>query len=187
MTARVALNTGFHVGPIDRRLFGGFLEHLGRAVYGGVYDPASPRSDERGLRRDVIEALRRLQMPVVRYPGGNYVSAYDWKHTVGPRAERPRRPDYAWQSIETNQFGIGEFMSWCGAVGTAPFLAVNLGTGDAADAAALVEYCNLSAGTYWSDQRAAHGHAAPYAIELWGLGNELDGPWQAGHVPAEAG
>jgi alpha-N-arabinofuranosidase len=185
MTARVTLNTGFHVGPIDRRIFGGFLEHLGRAVYGGVYDPASPRSDERGLRRDVIEALQRLQMPVVRYPGGNYVSAYDWKHTVGPRAERPRRPDYAWQSIETNQFGIGEFMGWCGAVGTAPFLAVNLGTGDAADAAALVEYCNLPAGTSWSDQRVQHGHAKPYAIELWGLGNELDGPWQAGHVPAE--
>jgi len=185
MSARLTLNTGFHTGSIDRRIFGGFLEHLGRAVYGGVYDPGSARSDEQGLRRDVLTALSRLQMPVVRYPGGNYVSAYDWKDTVGPRSARPRRPDYAWQSIETNQFGIGEFMTWCGALGTAPFLAVNLGTGGAADAAQLVEYTNLPAGTRWSDQRVAHGRAAPYAVKLWGLGNELDGPWQAGHVPAE--
>jgi len=185
MSARLTLNTGFHVGPIDRRIFGGFLEHLGRAVYGGVYDPKSPRSDERGFRRDVIEALARMRMPVVRYPGGNYVSAYDWQDTVGPRSERPRRPDYAWQSIETNQFGIGEFMTWCSALGTSPFLAVNLGTGDAADAARLVEYCNLPEGTRWSDLRVKHGQPSPYAVKLWGLGNELDGPWQAGHVPAE--
>lgn len=185
MSARLTLHTAFHVGPIDRRIFGGFLEHIGRAVYGGIYDPKSPRSDERGFRRDVIAALGRMRMPVVRYPGGNYVSAYDWQDTVGPRAQRPRRPDYAWQSVETNQFGIGEFMTWCEALGTRPFLAVNLGTGDAADAARLVEYCNLPEGTRWSDLRVQHGHADPYAVQLWGLGNELDGPWQAGHVPAE--
>ncbi|HVZ34708.1 MAG TPA: alpha-L-arabinofuranosidase C-terminal domain-containing protein, partial [Polyangiaceae bacterium] len=150
----------------------------------GVYDPASPLSDERGFRRDVLEALRSLRMPVVRYPGGNFVSAYDWKHGVGPRAERPRRPDYAWQTIETNQFGLNEFMAWCAALATEPFLAVNLGTAGAAEAAELVEYCNLPRGTYWSDRRAAHGRADPYAVRLWGLGNELDGPWQAGHVPA---
>ncbi|HEU4582630.1 MAG TPA: alpha-L-arabinofuranosidase C-terminal domain-containing protein [Polyangiaceae bacterium] len=184
-SARLTLNTGFHVGPIDQRIFGGFLEHLGRAVYGGVYDPKSPRSDERGFRRDVLEALRRMRMPLVRYPGGNYVSAYDWKDTVGPRAARPRRPDYAWQSVESNQFGIGEFMTWCEALGTSPFLAVNLGTGDAASAGQLVEYCNLPSGTFYSDLRVQHGQASPYAVKLWGLGNELDGPWQAGHVPAE--
>jgi alpha-N-arabinofuranosidase len=184
MAAHITLNTGFHKGPIDRRIFGGFLEHLGRAVYGGVYDPACPKSDEQGLRRDVLEALAGLHMPVIRYPGGNYVSAYDWKHTVGPRSARPRRPDYAWQSIETNQFGIGEFMGFCDALGTAPMLAVNLGTAGAAEAADLVEYCNLQRGTSWADLRAEHGRAAPYGVKLWGLGNELDGPWQAGHVPA---
>lgn len=185
MTARLTLNTQFNVGPVDRRIFGGFLEHLGRAVYGGVYDPDSPLSDENGSRRDVLEALGRLQMPVVRYPGGNYVSAYDWKHTVGPKSERPRRPDYAWQSIETNQFGIGEFITWCGAAKTTPMLAVNLGIHGAAEAAELVEYCNLPGGTHWSDRRIAHGHVAPYGVKLWGLGNELDGPWQAGHVTAD--
>jgi len=157
-------------------------------VYGGVYDPKSPRSDERGFRRDVLEALRRMSMPLVRYPGGNYVSAYDWKDTVGPRASRPRRPDYAWQSVESNQFGIGEFMTWCEELGTSPFLAVNLGTGDAASAGQLVEYCNLPGGTHYSDLRAQHGQESPYAVKLWGLGNELDGPWDTDlRRPRDAG
>jgi alpha-N-arabinofuranosidase len=184
MVSTITLNTGVHVGPIDRRIFGGFLEHLGRAVYGGVYDPGNALSDQRGFRKDVLAALSKLDMPVVRYPGGNYVSAYDWRDTVGPRSERPRRPDYAWQSVETNQFGIGEFADWCDAAGTRPMLAVNLGTGTAAEAAALVEYCNLPAGTQWADARVSHGRPSPYAVELWGLGNEVDGPWQAGHAPA---
>lgn len=183
--ARLGLNTEATAGPIDRRIFGGFLEHLGRAVYSGVYDPGNPLSDEHGFRRDVIEALAPLRMPIVRYPGGNFVSAYDWKHGVGPKAERPRRPDYAWQSIETNQFGIGEFMAWCKAVQTRPMLAVNLGTERAREAGQLVEYCNLPGGTTWSDRRIEHGQREPFGVELWGLGNELDGPWQAGHVPAE--
>jgi alpha-N-arabinofuranosidase len=185
MDARLSLNTEACVGSIDRRIFGGFLEHLGRAVYGGVYDPGSPLSDARGFRSDVIEALARLHMPIVRYPGGNYVSAYDWKHTVGPKSERPRRPDYAWQSIETNQFGIGEFIEWCHALASAPMLAVNLGTEGAREAGELVEYCNLPGGTTWSDRRIAHGQREPFGVELWGLGNEVDGPWQAGHVSAD--
>jgi alpha-N-arabinofuranosidase len=185
MDARVGLNTEAQVGAVDRRIFGGFLEHLGRAVYGGVYDPGNPLSDEHGFRRDVIDAIRGLRMPVVRYPGGNYVSAYVWKHGVGPKHLRPRRPDYAWQSIETNQFGIGEFMGWCEAVRTRPMLAVNLGTEGAREAGELVEYCNLRGGTTWSDARIANGRREPFGVELWGLGNEVDGPWQAGHVPAD--
>jgi alpha-N-arabinofuranosidase len=185
MDARLSLNTELNVGAIDRRIFGGFLEHLGRAVYGGVYDPGSPLSDARGFRRDVIDALARLNMPIVRYPGGNYVSAYDWKDTVGPKSERPRRLDYAWQTIETNQFGIGEFIAWCEAAHTAPMLAVNLGTEGAKEAGQLVEYCNLPGGSAWSDRRIAHGQREPFGVRLWGLGNELDGPWQAGHVTAD--
>jgi alpha-N-arabinofuranosidase len=185
MNARISLNTELNVGAIDRRIFGGFLEHLGRAVYGGVYDPGSPLSDARGFRRDVIDALARLRMPIVRYPGGNYVSAYDWKDTVGPKSERPRRREYAWQTIETNQFGIGEFIAWCEAARTAPMLAVNLGTEGAKEAGQLVEYCNLPGGSAWSDRRIAHGQREPFGVQLWGLGNELDGPWQAGHVTAD--
>jgi alpha-N-arabinofuranosidase len=124
-------------------------------------------------------------MPVIRYPGGNFVSAYDWRHGIGPSAQRPRRPDFAWRSIESNQFGTDEFMQWCEAVGTQPMMAVNLGTGSPADAAELLEYCNLPIGTSVADQRAANGHTDPYGVKLWCLGNEMDGPWQAGHVPAE--
>ena len=182
--AEVHLHTEHRIGPVDERIFGGFLEHLGRAVYEGVFDPGSPRSDERGFRTDVIESLRALRMPVVRYPGGNFVSAYDWRDGIGPREQRPRRPDFAWRSIETNHFGTDEFMRWCDAIGTEPMLAVNLGTGTPADAAALVEYCNLQAGTAWADLRVANGRREPYGVKLWCLGNEMDGPWQAGHVPA---
>lgn len=183
--AQVRLDLDHHVGPIDRRIFGGFLEHLGRAIYGGVYDPGNPLSDEAGFRRDVLDALRSLDMPVVRYPGGNFVSAYDWRDGVGPREERRARPDFAWKSIEPNTFGVDEFLAWCRRLGTDPYMVVNLGTGSPRDAAELVEYCNLPGGTYWSDRRAAHGHPEPYGIRLWGLGNEMDGPWQAGHVSAD--
>ncbi len=183
--ATLHLDTQHHVGAIDPRIFGGFLEHLGRAVYEGVYDPGNPLSDECGFRSDVIEALRPLRMPVVRYPGGNFVSCYDWRDGIGPRERRPARPDYAWRSLETNQFGTDEFMAWCERLGTAPMMAVNLGTGDTAGAAALLEYCNMPAGTAWADRRKENGHAEPYGVKLWCLGNEMDGEWQAGHVPAE--
>jgi alpha-N-arabinofuranosidase len=182
--ANVHLDTQNQAGPIDRRVFGGFLEHMGRAVYEGIYDPGSVRSDERGFRRDVLEALRPLAMPVMRYPGGNFVSCYDWRDGIGPRESRPRRPDYAWRSIETNQFGVDEFIAWAADLGAQPMLAVNLGTAGTTDAAQLLEYCNLSGGIYWADQRRRNGHAEPYGVKLWCLGNEMDGPWQAGHVPA---
>ena len=185
MLANLHLNTQYHVGTIDRRLFGGFLEHLGRAVYGGIYDPRNPLSNEQGFRSDVIRALRPLGMALVRYPGGNFVSGYDWTDGIGPRDQRPARPDYAWRSVETNQFGTDDFMEWCQAVGTSPLMAVNLGTGSPAAAAALLEYCNLPGGTYWADRRAKHGQPEPYGVKLWCLGNEMDIDWQAGHVPAE--
>jgi len=180
----VHLDTEHHVGAIDRRIFGGFLEHLGRAIYEGVYDPGNPLSDERGFRRDVIESLRSLDMPVIRYPGGNFVSTYNWQDGVGPREKRPARPDYAWKSIESNQFGTDEFMAWCATLQAQPMLAVNLGTEGTAKAAQLLEYTNLPGDTYWAAQRIANGRADPYAVKYWCLGNEMDGPWQAGHVPA---
>ena len=185
MHANVNLDLDHYAGVIDRRMFSGFLEHLGRAVYEGVYDPGNPLSDAEGLRADVLQALRPMGMPLIRYPGGNFVSCYDWRDGIGPKANRPARPDFAWKSIEPTTFGVDEFMDFCRKLGTAPMMAVNLGTAGAADAAALLEYCNLPAGTYWADRRKMNGHADPYGIKVWCLGNEMDGPWQAGHVPAE--
>ena len=182
--AQVDLHTEHRVAAIDERIFSGFLEHMGRAVYQGVFDPGSPLSDQRGFRRDVIDALAPLRMPMVRYPGGNFVSNYDWRNGVGPRDRRPRRPDFAWRSIETNQFGTDEFMSWCQEIGAEPMLAVNLGTAGAKEAAELLEYCNLPVGTSIADARAANGHPEPYRVKMWCLGNEMDAPWQAGHVSA---
>jgi alpha-N-arabinofuranosidase len=185
MQTTVHLDTHHHVGPIDRRIFGGFLEHLGRAVYEGVYDPGNPLSDASGFRKDVLEILKPLAMPVMRYPGGNFVSCYDWRDGIGPKENRPTRPDYAWRSRETNQFGTDEFMAWCKLLGTEPMMAVNLGTMGTANAGELIEYCNLPPGTLWADRRKANGHPEPYGVKLWCLGNEMDGIWQAGHVPAD--
>jgi alpha-L-arabinofuranosidase len=183
--AKIHLDTQFNAGMVDRRIFSGFLEHLGRAIYEGVYDPGNSLSDERGFRRDVLDALGSLRMPLVRYPGGNFVSCYDWRDGVGPRDKRPSRPDLAWKSTESNAFGTDEFMQWCALLNSAPMMAVNLGTGTAQSAAALLEYCNLPRGTQWADLRAANGRAEPYGVKTWCLGNEMDGPWQAGHCPAE--
>ncbi len=182
--ARVVFDTTRRIADLDRRLLGSFLEHLGRAVYGGVYDPGSPLADANGLRKDVIEEIRTLGVPIIRYPGGNFVSGYHWLDGVGPRNERPRVLDRAWNSTETNQFGTNEFIGWCRAVGAEPLLAVNLGTGTPENAAALVEYCNVAAGTRWSDLRRQHGVAAPHDVKVWCLGNEMDGKWQIGHMPA---
>ena len=183
--ATITLDPDRTTGKIDRRIFSGFLEHLGRAIYEGVYDPGNPLSDERGFRRDVLDAMRPMRMPYVRYPGGNFVSNYEWKDGIGPADQRPVRADFAWQSAESNRFGTDEFMDWCEAVGTSPMMAVNLGTGTAKSAAEMVEYCNHPSGTYWSDLRRTNGHADPHDVRIWCLGNEMDGPWQAGHVPAQ--
>jgi alpha-N-arabinofuranosidase len=183
--SHIALHTAFQLGPVDPRIFGGFLEHLGRAVYKGVYDPDSVHADEDGFRRDVLEALRRLRMTGMRYPGGNFVSGYHWLDGVGPRQQRPTVRDLAWQSIEPNQIGTDEFMTLCRKMDWWPMITVNLGTGTPEEARNWVEYCNSPVGTKYANMRAANGHPDPYGVKLWFLGNEMDGPWQIGHVPAE--
>ncbi len=170
---------------IDPRLYGSFIEHLGRAVYTGIYEPGHPAADANGFRRDVLDLVRELAVPVVRYPGGNFVSAYDWEDGVGPRDQRPHRLDYAWGVTETNQFGTDEFMDWCRLAGTEPMMACNLGTRGIDDARHLLEYCNAPAGTRFGDLRKANGHPEPHAVRTWCLGNEMDGPWQTGHKTAD--
>lgn len=182
MQARVTLNTSFNKGQIDSRIFSGFLEHLGRSIYGGVFDPGNPLSNEDGIREDVADAMVEMNMPFVRYPGGNFVSNYDWRDGVG--AERRPFPDFAWRTTEPNTFGTDEFIEWCQIAGTQPMMAVNLGTLGPAEAAALVEYCNLDTETSWAQSRRENGFEAPHGVKMWCLGNEMDGPWQAGHVPA---
>jgi alpha-N-arabinofuranosidase len=182
--ARVYLDSRRTLPPLDRNLFGSFLEHLGRAIYGGIYDPGSKLSDSNGFRKDVLEEVKHLGVPIIRYPGGNFVSGYHWQDGVGPRKDRPRVLEKAWNSIETNQFGTNEFMAWCRSVGATPLMGLNLGTGTPEQAAALVEYCNVEKGTRWSDLRREYGIAEPYQVQHWCLGNEMDGPWQIGHMSA---
>ena len=182
--ARVLIDTRRTIAPLDRNLFGSFLEHLGRAIYQGVYDPGSKLSDSNGFRKDVLDDIRQLGVPIVRYPGGNFVSGYNWLDGVGPQQSRPRVLDKAWNSLESNQFGTNEFMAWCKAAGALPLMGLNLGTGTPEEAAALVEYCNVAKGTKWSDLRRQHGIAEPYGAKYWCLGNEMDGPWQIGHMSA---
>lgn len=183
-TATVVLDRNFTISPVDPRLFGGFAEHLGRHIYEGIYEPGHPTADGQGFRQDVIALVRELNMPVMRYPGGNFVSGYDWRDGVGPGDQRPARLDLAWNTTEPNQFGTNEFVDWCRKVGTEPLMAVNLGTRGPSDARDLVEYCNHPAGTALSDLRRAHGYDQPHAIKLWCLGNEMDGPWQMGYKTA---
>ena len=172
------------IGALDRNLFGSFLEHLGRAIYEGIYDPASKLSDANGFRKDVMDEIRKMEVPIVRYPGGNFVSSYNWLDGVGPKEKRPHVLDKAWNATNPNTVGTNEFMVWCKAVGTLPLMGLNFGTGSAEDAANLVEYCNIEKGTKWSDLRRSHGVAEPYKIKDWCLGNEMDGPWQVGHMTA---
>lgn len=182
--ARISLDTNRTISPISPLLFSGFAEHMGRAIYEGIYEPASPHADERGFRKDVLAALRELNFRSMRYPGGNFLSGYRWQDGVGPRDQRPRRRDLAWQSIETNQFGTNEFMEFCKAINTEPMIGVNMGTATIQDAANLVEYCNAPVGTQYADLRASHGYHDPHGVKYWCLGNEMDGPWQIGHLEA---
>ena len=184
MKAHVVIHRDFRIADIDDRLYSSFLEHLGRAIYGGIYEPGHPTADEHGFRRDVIELVRELNSPYCRYPGGNFVSAYNWEDGVGPRSERPVRLDLAWRTRESNQIGVNEFVDWCKQANTKPMLAVNLGSRGLDDARNFLEYCNHPGGTYWSDLRRKHGWADPHGVKLWCLGNEMDGPWQVGHKSA---
>jgi alpha-N-arabinofuranosidase len=182
--ARAVVRAAPARADFDRRLLGSFLEHLGRAIYTGVFEPGSKQADARGFRTDVARELKELGVPIVRYPGGNFVSGYHWLDGVGPKAQRPTVLERAWNSIETNQFGTNEFVDWCRLVGTEPLLGMNFGTGTAEMAVAYVEYCNLDRGTKWSELRRAHGYEQPHAVRYWCLGNEMDGPWQIGQLQA---
>ncbi len=184
-TAQICIDRDFEISPVDERIYGSFIEHLGRAVYEGIYQPGSKFADKNGYRKDVAKLIKEIGVPIVRYPGGNFVSGFRWEDSVGPRELRPSRIELAWNVIETNQFGLDEFMKWCGLVNTQPMMAVNLGTRGIDDAKNLVEYCNFKGGTLYSDMRIRNGAKDPYNIKLWCLGNEMDGPWQLGHQTAE--
>lgn len=180
--ARIKIDIDRTIGEVDSLIYGNFVEHLGRNVYGGIYDPDSPLSNEQGFRTDVIEATRDLNVSLLRYPGGNFVSNYHWKDGVGE--ERPNRLELAWARVESNEFGTNEFMAFVDAVDTEPYFAVNLGTGTIEEAQEWVEYTNYPGGTYYSELRKQHGHEEPYNIKYWSLGNEMDGYWQIGHLNA---
>jgi alpha-N-arabinofuranosidase len=182
--ARVVVDRDFEVGEIDRRLFGTFVEHIGRCVYGGIYEPGHPSADDQGFRGDVIELTRELGVTVVRYPGGNFLSGYRWEDGVGPLEQRPRQLDLAWFATEPNTFGTNEFIDWCRKVGVEPMFCVNLGTRGPDEARQFIEYCNHPGGTVLSELRKQHGYPEPHGIRLWGLGNEQDGPWQIGEKSA---
>jgi len=183
--ARIVVDRDFTLGEVPRRIFGSFVEHMGRCVYTGVFEPGHPAADEEGFRTDVLDLTREMGISVVRYPGGNFVSGYRWEDGVGPVAERPRRLDGAWHTVETNAFGLHEFMRWASKAGVEPMEAINLGTRGVEAARELVEYANHPGGTALSDRRIANGAKDPFGIKLWCLGNEMDGPWQIGHKTAD--
>lgn len=184
MRAKVSISPDFVIAPVSRRTFGSFVEHMGRCVYTGIYEPGHPTADAEGFRVDVLDLVRELGVTTVRYPGGNFVSGYQWEDGVGPRDQRPVRLEPAWHSIESNQFGLNEFMAWAQRAGVEPMMAINLGTRGVAEALNLLEYTNHPAGTTLSDLRISHGAVEPHGVTMWCLGNEMDGPWQLGHKTA---
>lgn len=185
MKAKLIVNKNFAVGQIDPRIYGSFVEHMGRCVYGGIYEPAHETADEMGFREDVRALVRQLGIPLVRYPGGNFVSGYRWEDGIGPKENRPRRLELAWKSVETNQVGIDEFQQWAKSVDADILMTVNLGTRGAEDARNLVEYCNGETDTYYANLRRQNGFEKPFGVKTWCLGNEMDGYWQIGAKTAE--
>ena len=185
MKSKIIANRYFKIGDIDSRIYGSFIEHLGRAVYGGIYEPTHPTADDKGFRGDVIDLVKRLNVPIVRYPGGNFVSGYNWEDGIGDKSKRPKRMELAWSVIETNEVGIDEFQEWAKRANSEVMMAVNLGTRGADDARNCVEYCNSSTDTYYANLRRANGFEEPFGIKVWCLGNEMDGTWQIGHKTAE--
>ncbi|HEV2617565.1 MAG TPA: alpha-L-arabinofuranosidase C-terminal domain-containing protein [Candidatus Acidoferrales bacterium] len=182
--ARIKIDFDRKIGSIDRNIYGNFIEHLGRCIYGGIDDEGSPLSSSDGLRKDVLAAARGIHVSVLRWPGGNFSSGYNWKDGIGPKDARLRRWDTAWQEEESNRFGTDEFIDYCRKLGAEPYICVNMGTGTMQDAADWVEYCNATTDTYWANQRKKNGHAEPYNVKYWALGNEVYGSWQAGHKDA---
>ncbi|WP_208422693.1 arabinosylfuranosidase ArfA [Latilactobacillus fragifolii] len=180
MKGSLTIKTNDKIAKIDERIYGSFIEQLGRAVYTGIYQPEHPSADEDGFRSDVIAAIKQLNVPLIRYPGGNFLSQYRWEDGIGPKNQRPTRLDIAWRELETNQFGLHEFIDWSKKVNSVPNMAVNLGTRGIQEAADLVEYCNFPGGTYLSDLRQKNGAKEPFAIKTWCLGNEMDGLWEIG-------
>ncbi|EOA87710.1 hypothetical protein ACJQWK_02308 [Exserohilum turcicum] len=184
-TPSISVHPSNTVAKVNDNLYGGFTEHMGRCIYGGIYDPGNPLSDERGFRKDVIEAFKELKVPVVRYPGGNFVATYHWLDGVGPKENRPKRPELAWIGIEPNTFGTDEFMQWCEEVGTEPYLCLNFGTGTLDEALGWLEYCNSDRDTYYANLRRKNGREKPYNVKYWALGNECWGPWQVEQMTKE--
>ncbi|MBX7124551.1 MAG: alpha-N-arabinofuranosidase [Cyclobacteriaceae bacterium] len=185
LKARIKIDIERQTGAIDPLIYGNFTEHLGRCIYGGIYDPASPEANADGFRKDVIAATRNLGVSVIRWPGGNFVSGYHWEDGIGPREKRPKRKDLAWGDTEPNTVGTDEWIQFSRAAGAEPYICVNMGTGTWDEARNWVEYCNGKPGLYYSDLRAKNGHPEPYKVKFWGLGNEVDGDWQMGHRNAE--
>lgn len=184
LKSHIVCNEKYVTGEIDSRLYGSFLEHMGRVIYHGIYDPEHTDADEEGFRKDVLQAVKDMGVTAVRYPGGNFVSAYHWEDGVGPRQQRPRKIDLAWKAIETNEFGTDEFIHWAGKAQVQPIFTVNLGTRGMEEALQYLEYCNFPSGTQYSDLRRSYGVEEPYGVKLWCLGNEMDGNWQVGHRSA---
>ena len=184
MKASVTAHRDYRIAKIDDRVYGAFLEHLGRAIYTGIYEPKHPSANPDGMRGDVIQLVRELKVPIVRYPGGNFVSAYNWEDGVGPREQRPTRLDLAWHTSESNAVGVHEFAKWCEAAGTEMMLAINLGSRGLDEARNFVEYVNGPTGSHWGDLRKKNGRTEPFGVKHWCLGNEMDGPWQVGHKTA---
>ncbi|HUX84546.1 MAG TPA: alpha-L-arabinofuranosidase C-terminal domain-containing protein [Chitinophagaceae bacterium] len=182
--AQISIDLDRYTGSIDSLIYGNFTEHLGRCIYGGIYDPGSPQSDRFGFRKDVEQAVKDLHVSIIRWPGGNFSSDYHWMDGIGPVAERPKRRDLAWGGIEPNLVGTDEFLQWAARSGVQPYICVNMGTGTLDEAKYWVEYCNGAPGTYYADLRVKNGHPEPYHVRIWGLGNEIDGQWQMGHKDA---
>lgn len=182
--AKMIIEKEYKLANVDSRIYGSFIEQLGRAVYGGIYDPGHPTADEYGFRQDVADMIQEIGVPIIRYPGGNFVSGYNWEDGVGPVGERPRRLELAWRMIETNEVGTNEFIRWANQLNSEVMMAVNLGTRGVDAARNLLEYCNHPSGTYYSDLRISHGYTKPHGIKTWCLGNEMDGPWQIGQKTA---
>lgn len=185
-SSKISINRNYEISEIDPRVYGSFTEHMGRCIYEGIYEPDSEFADEDGFRTDVIALVKELGVTIIRYPGGNFLSGYDWKDGVGPQSERPKRLDLAWHSLESNQFGLDQFMIWCQKVGVEPMMAMNLGSAGLREALELLEYTNVDADSKWANYRVENGAKNPYGVKVWCLGNEMDGPWQLGHKSADA-